>query len=42
MDEPKQRMKRLCLTLDAFTIAEAKPVTIRFDGREHSTRQMRP
>lgn len=24
MNEPKQRMKRLCLTLDAFTIAEAK------------------
>ena len=24
MNEPKARMKRLCLTLDAFTIAEAK------------------
>ena len=24
MNEPKPRMKRLCLTLDAFTIAEAK------------------
>ena len=24
MNEPKQRMKRLCLTLDDFTIAEAK------------------
>lgn len=24
MNEPKQKMKRLCLTLDAFTIAEAK------------------
>lgn len=24
MNEPKKRMKRLCLTLDAFTIEEAK------------------
>lgn len=24
MTDPKPRMKRLCLTLDAFTIAEAK------------------
>ena len=24
MNEPKARMKRLCLTLDDFTIAEAK------------------
>ena len=24
MTDPKARMKRLCLTLDAFTIAEAK------------------